>query len=420
MGARREQANECNVSGGSRHRFAVVGTGYVGLSLSCLLCARNDVRALDIDAEKVRLINEGTSPISDAEIESVLAGRPSSLEATLDADHAYDRADFVVVATPTNYDPVRNTFDTSSIEGVLDELARLRSRPAVVIKSTIPVGYTERMASAYPTLDILFSPEFLREGHALADNLRPSRIVVGVPKAGDAEKRSRLEAAARAFADALLEGADASVRDGVPVLVMGATEAEAIKLFSNTYLALRVSYFNELDTYAEARGLDATQIIRGVCLDPRIGAHYNNPSFGYGGYCLPKDSRQLLANYGDVPQNLIRAIVDSNATRKDFIAEQICARRPHRVGVYRLVMKEGSDNFRESSIQGIIERLAAHKVDMLIYEPRCPKTEFKGVPVTADLEELKGSCDLIIANRMARELRDVADKVYTRDLWHED
>ena len=401
-------------------KFAVAGTGYVGLSLACLLSQVGEVKALDIVAEKIDAINNGLSPIADTEIEAVLAAKPATLQATTDPKLAYAGRDYVIIATPTNYDPDMNTFDTSSIESVLDELKSQAFAGCVVIKSTIPVGYTERTSTAYPELNIIFSPEFLREGHALADNLRPSRIVVGVPKVGDAEKRARLEDAAAAFASALKAGADGSARDSIPTLVMGATEAEAIKLFSNTYLALRVSYFNELDTYAQTKGLDARQIIEGVSLDPRIGDFYNNPSFGYGGYCLPKDSKQLLANFGDVPQNLIRAIVDSNDTRKDFIASQVLAKKPKRVGVYRLVMKSGSDNFRESSIQGVIERLRAKGVDLLIYEPSYKGESFSGTPVTADLDELKQGCDLILANRMASELEDVADKVYTRDLWQRD
>ena len=409
--------------------FAIAGTGYVGLSLACLLSQVGDVYALDIVESKVDAINQGISPIADTEIEAVLASRPETLRATTDPAEAYAGRDFVIVATPTNYDPDKNTFDTSSIESVLDELVRLRFGGTVVIKSTIPVGYTERVSARYPQLSIIFSPEFLREGRALADNLRPSRIVVGVPKlegAGNqaeperAGKRAALESAAGTFAAALKAGADEDARESAPVLVMGATEAEAIKLFSNTYLALRVSYFNELDTYAQTKGLDARQIIEGVSLDPRIGDFYNNPSFGYGGYCLPKDSKQLLANFGDVPQNLIRAIVDSNDTRKDFIASQVIAMNPKRVGVYRLVMKSGSDNFRESSIQGVIERLKAAGQNVLIYEPTYDGSEFNGAPVTRDLSELKRECDLILANRMAPELEDVIDKVYTRDLWERD
>lgn len=400
--------------------FAIAGTGYVGLSLSCLLANVGDVRALDVVSEKAEKINSGISPISDAEIEKVLASRPATLQATLDAGYAFEDRDFVVIATPTNYDPDKNTFDTSSIETVLDEVVASGSTATVVIKSTIPVGYTERISKQYPNLDILFSPEFLREGHALADNLRPSRIVVGVPRTKDADKFARLDRASHIFAEALKAGASAEVRNTIPMLTMGATEAEAIKLFSNTYLALRVSYFNELDTYAESNGLDSSQIIRGVSLDPRIGDFYNNPSFGYGGYCLPKDSKQLLANYGDVPQNLIRAIVESNDTRKDFIANEVLGKKPHRVGIYRLVMKSGSDNFRESSIQGVIARLKAKGQDILIYEPRCQADTFEGVPVTRDLAAFKGSVDLILANRMADELLDVRDKVFTRDLWKRD
>ena len=401
-------------------RFAIAGTGYVGLSLACLLASVGDVRALDVVPEKVEKINSGISPISDAEIEKVLASRPATLQATLDAGYAFEDRDFIVIATPTNYDPDRNTFDTSSIETVLDEVVTSGSTATVVIKSTIPVGYTERISKQYSDLNILFSPEFLREGHALADNLRPSRIVVGIPRTEDADKRARLDRASHIFAEALKAGASAEVRDAIPMLTMGATEAEAIKLFSNTYLALRVSYFNELDTYAESNGLDSSQIIRGVSLDPRIGDFYNNPSFGYGGYCLPKDSKQLLANYGDVPQNLIRAIVESNDTRKDFIANEVLEKRPRRVGIYRLVMKSGSDNFRESSIQGVIARLKTKGQDMLIYEPRCQTDTFEGVPVTRDLATFKNSVDLILANRMADELLDARGKVFTRDLWKRD
>lgn len=401
--------------------FAIAGTGYVGLSLACLLSQVGDVRALDVVPDKVEKINSGISPIADAEIEKVLAARPSTLQATLDAGFAFAGRDFIVIATPTNYDADKNTFDTSSIETVLDEIEASGSTATVVIKSTIPVGYTERISSRYANLDILFSPEFLREGHALADNLHPSRIVVGIPGTDDELKRERLGSAAASFAEALKRGASpSSLEDGIPTLIMGSTEAEAIKLFSNTYLALRVSYFNELDTYAESNGLNAAQIIKGVSLDPRIGDFYNNPSFGYGGYCLPKDSKQLLANYEDVPQNLIRAIVDSNDTRKGFIAEQVLALKPKRVGIYRLVMKSGSDNFRESSIQGVIARLKASEQDMLIYEPRCQGEKFDGIPTTNDLSAFKASADLILANRMADELLDVHDKVFTRDLWQRD
>lgn len=399
-------------------RFTVVGTGYVGLSLSCLLSKVGEVRALDIVPSKVEAINAGKSPIGDAKIEAMLAEGVPTLEATLDSDYAYESPGYVVIATPTNYDPDKNTFDTSSIESVLDELAKRNSQAVVVIKSTIPVGYTEHVSGLYPNLRILFSPEFLREGHALADNLRPSRIVVGIPSANSVD--DDLSEAAETFAGALRSGADEDVRESVSVLIMGSTEAEAIKLFSNTYLAMRVSYFNELDTYAASNGLDASKIIKGVSLDPRIGDFYNNPSFGYGGYCLPKDSKQLLANFGDVPQNLVRATVEANDTRKDFIAASVLERYPKRVGIYRLVMKSGSDNFRESSIQGIIDRLKAAGVDMLIYEPCCEGEPFAGVPTTGSLDELKSSCDLILANRMASELDDVEDKVFTRDLWKRD
>lgn len=408
------------VSSSSKHPvFAVAGTGYVGLSLACLLSAVGEVRALDIVPEKVDAINRGVSPIGDEKISEVLSLKPGSLTATLSSEEAYKDCDYVIIATPTNYDPEKNTFDTSSIEAVLQNLVNLGSSACVVIKSTVPVGYTSRISEQYAELDIIFSPEFLREGHALEDNLKPSRVIVGVPPV-TAKKRASLNARAREFAEALVEGADEKFRDSVPVLVMGSTEAEAIKLFSNTYLALRVSFFNELDTYAQANGLNTSEIIRGVSLDSRIGDFYNNPSFGYGGYCLPKDSKQLLANYGNVPQNLIKAIVDSNETRKDFIARTVEDTRPRRVGIYRLVMKSGSDNFRESSIQGIITRLARQDVEMLIYEPRCKDSEYLGVSVTQDIDALKESCDLILANRMSPELLDVKQKVYTRDLWQRD
>lgn len=408
------------VSSSSKHPvFAVAGTGYVGLSLACLLSAVGEVRALDIVPEKVDAINRGVSPIGDEKISEVLSLKPGSLTATLSSEEAYKDCDYVIIATPTNYDPEKNTFDTSSIEAVLQNLVNLGSSACVVIKSTVPVGYTSRISEQYAELDIIFSPEFLREGHALEDNLKPSRVIVGVPSATTG-KQARLHVEAKDFADALIEGADEKVRDSIPVLIMGSTEAEAIKLFSNSYLALRVSFFNELDTYAQANGLNTSEIIRGVSLDSRIGDFYNNPSFGYGGYCLPKDSKQLLANYGNVPQNLIKAIVDSNETRKDFIAQTVEDARPRRVGIYRLVMKSGSDNFRESSIQGIITRLARQDVEMLIYEPRCKDSEYLGVSVTQDIDALKESCDLILANRMSPELLDVKQKVYTRDLRQRD
>ena len=408
------------VSSSSKHPvFAVAGTGYVGLSLACLLSAVGEVRALDIVPEKIDAINRGVSPIGDEKISEILSLKPDSLTATLSSEEAYRNCDYIIIATPTNYDPEKNTFDTSSIEAVLQNLVDLGSSACVVIKSTVPVGYTSKISDQYAELDIIFSPEFLREGHALEDNLKPSRVIVGVPSA-TTEKQARLNVRAKDFADALIEGADEKVRDSIPVLIMGSTEAEAIKLFSNSYLALRVSFFNELDTYAQANGLNTSEIIRGVSLDDRIGDFYNNPSFGYGGYCLPKDSKQLLANYGNVPQNLIKAIVDSNETRKDFIAQTVEDTRPRRVGIYRLVMKSGSDNFRESSIQGIITRLARQDVEMLIYEPRCKGSEYLGVSVTQDIDALKESCDLILANRMSPELLDVKQKVYTRDLWQRD
>jgi UDPglucose 6-dehydrogenase len=394
-------------------KITVVGTGYVGLSLSCLFAQHNEVRAVDIVEEKVNKINSGISPIKDNEISRFLASGNLELTATTDSEWAYEAADFVVIATPTNYDEQKNYFDTSSVESVLEELASGNSGATVVIKSTIPVGYTEKMATKYPTLRILFSPEFLREGKALADNLHPSRIVVGVPK-GSSEKAY---ADAKTFIEKLQQGA---VDEDIPELLISATEAEAIKLFSNTYLALRVSYFNELDTYAAARDLDAKAIIRGVGLDPRIGDFYNNPSFGYGGYCLPKDSKQLLANYQDVPQNLIKAVVESNATRKDFIAQEIAKHGARKVGIYRLVMKEGSDNFRASSIQGIMQRLNDRGIDMVVYEPMARDDAFMGFPIIRDLEQFKNECDLIVCNRVPQELEDVADKIFTRDLWHKE
>ena len=400
-------------------RFTVAGTGYVGLSLACLLSKIGDVIAIDIVKEKVAAINKGLSPIVDDQISAVLAMHSKTLQATTDPDIAYRDRDFVIIATPTNYDASKNTFDTSSIESVLDSLVERNSKATVVIKSTVPVGYTCRISLAYPTLDILFSPEFLREGHALADNLKPSRVVVGVPSINDANSEG-LRVAADSFASHLVSAAEADERASIPTLIMGSTEAEAIKLFSNTYLALRVAFFNELDTYAQVKGLDARQIIKGVCLDPRIGNFYNNPSFGYGGYCLPKDSKQLLANYSDVPQNLIKAIVESNQTRKEFIARTVASANPTRVGIYRLVMKSGSDNFRESSIQGVISSLKELGIDMLIYEPSCKAQAFQDVQVTHDLVELKATCDLILANRMSEELLDVKERVFTRDLWQRD
>ncbi|KJY65659.1 nucleotide sugar dehydrogenase [Bifidobacterium polysaccharolyticum] len=391
-------------------KITIVGTGYVGLSLACLLSQHNEVRALDVLKDKVDAINQGQSPIKDSEISAFLASGKCNLQATLNPDWAYEEPDYIVLATPTDYDEERNYFDTSSIEHELQRLAERHTQACIVIKSTVPVGYTETICKRYPQLRIVFSPEFLREGHALADNLHPSRIVVGIPAGQMQDWRHYGEQ----FAQLLQEGAE---DDGIPCLLLRATEAEAIKLFSNTYLALRISYFNEMDTYADVRGLDTAQIIKGVCLDPRIGDYYNNPSFGYGGYCLPKDSKQLLANYKDVPQTLIKAVVESNDTRKRFIAEQIASRKPKLAGIYRLVMKKGSDNFRASSIQGIMEYLDSLGVDFIIYEPMAADS-FAGHRVTHDLDEFKASCDLIVCNRMTEELNDVADKVYTRDLWH--
>ena len=393
-------------------KIAVAGTGYVGLSISVLLAQHNQVWPVDIVPEKVALIAERKSPIADQEIEQYLAQRPLDLHPTTDAATAYTGADIIVVSTPTNYDETRNHFDTSSVEQVLTLVGRYAPDATVVIKSTVPVGYTAAARVRFHNRNLLFSPEFLREGHALYDNLYPSRIVVGAPS-GD----ERMAARAREFAGLLQQGA---IRKDVPTLFPGLTEAEAIKLFANTFLALRVAYFNELDTYAALRGLDTRAIIDGVCLDPRIGDHYNNPSFGYGGYCLPKDTKQLLANYDAVPQNLIGAIVESNRTRKDFIAEQVLARHPRVVGVYRLTMKAGSDNFRQSSIQGVMKRIRAEGVPLVVYEPTLKEDSFYGSRVERDLDAFKASCDVILANRRAPELDDVAEKVYTRDLYSRD